>query len=376
MSTRIPAVFMRGGTSKGLVFLRSDLPEDRSEWDALFLSAMGSPDPYGRQLDGMGGGVSSLSKVCVVGPPSRPDADVDYTFAQVSVTGAKVDYSSNCGNMSSAIGPFSLMKGLVRADGAEVVVRIHNTNTGKVIHASFSSGASASQGKPMDIPGVSRAGLPIRLDFLSPGGATTGRLLPTGRECDTLAIPGIGDVEVSMVDAANACVFIDAATLGLDGTEMPAALSERPDLLHTLETIRRHASVAMGVTASLEQAAERPVVPFLGIVSAPQASPSLAGMVVNADDVDLTVRMLANGLPHLALPVTASLCTAVSAGLEGTLVHRHARSRTDGPLRLGMPSGVLNVEAEVTRDAQERRALRGSFYRTARVLFDGFVHIV
>lgn len=372
---RIPAVFMRGGTSKGLIFLQSDLPQERDQWDEIFLSAMGSPDHYGRQLDGMGGGVSSLSKVCVVGPSSTPDADVDYTFAQVSVKDAKVDYSSNCGNMSSAIGPFSVMKQLVRADGPEIMVRIHNTNTGKIIHATFPSDASASEVAPMDIPGVSRAGLPIRLDFLNPGGASTGKLLPTGRPLEILSIPEIGDLEVSMVDAANACIFIDAAAVGLDGTELPEQLLAQPNLVHNLETIRRHASVAMGITASLSEAAERPVVPFLGIVSPAQKSLSLTGETVNADKVDLSIRMMANGMPHLALPVTASLCTAVAAALEGTLVHRYARPRGGPMLRLGMPSGVLNVEAVVTREGTQWHAQRGSFYRTARILFDGFLHI-
>src|SRR5690606_35771456 len=216
MSNTYKAVFARGGTSKALIFHRQDLPPDCACWDAIFLAAMGSPDAYGRQLDGMGGGISSLSKVCVVGPPTRPDADVDYTFAQVQVKEARVDYGGNCGNMSSAIGPFAVDEGLVAAGSGEATVRIHNTNTGKIIHSTFpvAHGRSVERGD-LVIPGVSGSGAPVRLDFLEPGGASTGRLLPTGRATDRLEVPGMGAVTVSLVDAANACVFLDAETLGL-----------------------------------------------------------------------------------------------------------------------------------------------------------------
>jgi 2-methylaconitate cis-trans-isomerase PrpF len=185
MQRSLRAVFMRGGTSKALMFHQSDLPTDRADWAPIFLAAMGSPDPNGRQLDGMGGGISSLSKVCVIGPPSRPDADVDYTFAQIAVSSALVDYAANCGNMSSAVGPFALDEGLVPAPaGAEAVVRIHNTNTGKIIVSRFpaESGKAATDGA-LALDGVSGTGAPIRLDFHDPGGARTG-LLPTGRAVD------------------------------------------------------------------------------------------------------------------------------------------------------------------------------------------------
>src|SRR5687767_8030311 len=216
---KLPAVFMRGGTSKALMLHLRDLPADRPAWDAIFLTAMGSPDPHGRQLNGMGGGVSSLSKVCVLGPPSRPDADLDYTFAQVLVTEARVDYSGNCGNMSSAVGPFAVEEGIVPAGDGERLVRIHNTNTKKIINATFrvKDGRAVVEGE-LEIPGVAGTGSPVRLDFLEPGGAVTGKLLPTGKPRDVLEIPGIGKVEASMVDAANPCVFLAAESLGLKGT--------------------------------------------------------------------------------------------------------------------------------------------------------------
>lgn len=372
---RLPAVFMRGGTSKALVFHARDLPADRAAWASLFLAAMGSPDPNGRQLDGMGGGVTSVSKVCVVGPPSRPDADVDYTFAQVQVGAPEVDYSGNCGNMSSAIGPFAVDEGLVQAPGDEALVRIHNTNTGKIIVATFpmAQGRAAVEGD-LAIPGVAGCGASVRLDFLAPGGATTGRLLPTGRPCDTLCVAGLGEVQASMVDAANACVFVGAEALGLSGVESPAALQADAAALRTLAAIREAASVAMGITADVEAARARRLTPFVVMVSPPQHAPTGAGAQVRAEEVDLTVRAISSGQPHRALPLTVSLCTAVAARIAGSVVRAHAREPAAWPLRLGMPSGVLTVDAQVASADGVWTAERGMFYRTARRLFDGHVY--
>src|ERR1700761_5575836 len=237
--TKIRATFMRGGTSKAIVFNRQDLPADPAHWDPIFLAVMGSPDPNGRQLDGMGGGLSSLSKVCVVGPSTRPDADIDYTFGQVSVKTAAVDYSANCGNMSSAMGPFAVGEGLAEAPvNGDAVVRIHNTNTGKIIVARFpvNDGEVETEGD-MAIDGVGGRGAPVRLEFIDPGGTRTGRLLPTGRPRDSLEIPGLGTVEVSLVDAANPCVFVAATALGKQGNEMPDALEGDPVFLGRMEAI-------------------------------------------------------------------------------------------------------------------------------------------
>ena len=223
---KIPAVFMRGGTSNAIVLHARDLPRDRAQWDEIFLAAIGSPDPYGRQLDGMGGGVSSLSKVCVVGPPTRPDADIDYTFAQVQVKEAKVDYSGNCGNMSSAMGPFAVDEGLVKASGKEALVRIHNTNTKKIIHARFAldDGLSAVDGE-LAIPGVSGTGSPVQARI------PRARAVRPPASCCRRAMSSIRSTcrasarsRASMVDAANACCFLNAADLGLTGIEMPEAL--------------------------------------------------------------------------------------------------------------------------------------------------------
>src|ERR1019366_8420717 len=372
---KFPAVFMRGGTSKAIMFHARDLPAERAEWDAIFLSAMGSPDPHGRQLDGMGGGISSLSKVCVIAPSQREDADIDYTFAQVQVKEARVDYGANCGNMSSAVGPFAVEEGLVPAAEGDATVRIFNTNTRKIIHSTFGvrAGRAVVEGA-LAIPGVAGTGAPIRLDFIDPGGATTGRLLPSGHALDVLDIPGGGRIEVSMVDAANACAFVAAAALGLTGIEMPEELERDTAVLEKLAAIRRHASVAMGIARTLDEARARSAVPFIGFVSTAQDALTLAREQLAATAADLTIRMLSNGQPHRALPLTASLCAAVAARIEGSVVWKAARRDAGEMLRLAMPSGVLTVGAEVRQGDAGCQAVRGSFYRTARRLFEGYVY--
>ena len=372
---KLRAVFMRGGTSNAIVFRAQDLPRERARWDAIFLAAIGSPDPNGRQLDGMGGGVSSLSKVCVVGPPSRPDADVDYTFAQVAVADAVVDYSANCGNMSSAMGPFAVDEGLVPASGDTAVVRIHNTNTNKIIVARFplDDGLAAVDGE-LALPGVAGPGAPIRLEFLDPGGAVTGKLLPTGAAAETLEALGLGRLTVSLVDAANPCVFVPAEALGASGTEMPDALSADRDLLDKLEAIRRAASVRMGIAATPEQAGRVASVPMVALISGPRAAKTLSGESMAAADMDVTVRMLSMGQPHRAVPLTGPLCLAVAARIEGSVVNRAARP-TAAPgddIRIAQPSGLTVVAAEV-RDEGGWVADSAVVYRTARRLMEGAV---
>lgn len=372
----IPAVFMRGGTSKAIMFHRRDLPE-QAAWDPIFLGALGSPDPHGRQLDGMGGGLSSLSKICVLSPSDRADADVDYTFAQVQIREAAVDYRGNCGNMSSAVGPFAVDEGLVHPNADQAIVRIFNTNTQRIIRASFPlrDGRAETDGT-LAIPGVAGTGAPVRLDFLAPGGATTGTLLPTGRVTDILDVPGVGRIEVSLVDAANACVFVRAADLGLTGRELPDALDANTALLERMQRIRRAASVAMGIAGDEQQAAGIAAVPIIGCVAPAMDASTLSGAPLAASEVDLTARFLSNGQPHRALPLTASLCTAVAARIDGTLAHQAMGAGGGGAIRIGMPSGILTVDADVGRDATGAwEARSGAFYRTARRLFDGRVWV-
>jgi hypothetical protein len=371
----IPAVFMRGGTSKAIMFHARDLPADRAAWEALFTAAMGSPDPYGRQLDGMGGGVSSLSKVCVLAPSERQDADIDYTFAQVQIRERRVDYKSNCGNMSSAVGPFAVDEGLVRASGDSATVRIFNTNTRKIIRATFPlDGEQARYDGDLVIPGVAGTGAAVRLDFVEPGGAATGKLLPSGKTVDRLEVPGVGPLDASLVDAANPAVFLRAADIGLAGTELPDQIEADPKIMQLIDDIRVQGAMRMGFAGDV-QAARAISMPFMAFVSPRADARTLTGETVRAAEVDLTVRVVSSGQVHRALPVTISLCTAVAARISGTLV-AEALSKTAGEtLRLGMPSGVLTVDADVACEGGVWIARAGSFYRTARRLFDGRVWV-
>jgi 2-methylaconitate cis-trans-isomerase PrpF len=279
--------------------------------------------------------------------------------------------------MSSAIGPFAVDEGLVPApaDG-QAVVRIHNTNTRKVIRSTFPvQGGRSVEAGSLAIPGVDGTGAPVRLDFLSPGGASTGRLLPSEAVSQTLQVPGRGAVTASLVDAANACVFVAASELGLIGSESPDDLAGRPGILKLLSDLRLAGSVAMGIAPTLEAAAAIRMIPLIAIVSAPQDTRTLDGQVIPAGDADLVVRMISNGQPHRALPLTGALCTAVAMQVEDTVPSRLARPGRDaGALRIAMPSGVLTVAASVEHGALGWHAAHGSFFRTTRRLFDGFVH--
>lgn len=372
---KLPAVFMRGGTSKAVMFRQEDLPADRSLWEAIFTAVMGSPDPNGRQLDGMGGGLSSLSKICVIGPPSRPDADVDYTFVQISVDEALADYSGNCGNMSSAVGPFAIEEGIVaRPQDSEATVRIHNTNTSKIIVARFPvvDGLLAADGDFV-LDGVAGTAAPIRLEFLDPGGAKTGKLLPTGAATDMLDVPGLGPVEVSCIDAANPAVFVAAESIGMTGVELPTALDRDPLFLERMEAIRLAASVAMGIAPDLAAAARIPSIPKVAMICAPKDAPTLSGQPLAAADMDIGIRMISVGQPHRAVPITGAVCLAVAARVPGSLPHRLCSSAS-GPIRIGHASGTIMVDALVETGADGMlRADHGAVFRSARRLFEGHV---
>jgi 2-methylaconitate cis-trans-isomerase PrpF len=354
---------------------RSDaLPADQAEWTPLLLAAMGSPDPYRRQLNGMGGGSSSLSKVCVVGPPSVGQADVDFTFAQVQIDRALVDYSGTCGNMTTAVAPFALDAGMLRRSNGDTAVLIHNTNTHKLISARFEvrDGLAVEAGD-FAIPGVAGTGAPVRLDFLDPGGSGGGELLPTGSAIDRLPTP-VGTFRASMVDAANPCVFVQAAELSLSGNERPAELATRGPLLERLEAIRRAASVAMGLTPSLEAAGQRPHTPLIGILGSPETYLAEDGSTIDGNDYDLSARFISNGQPHRAIPGTGLLCLSVAARLTAsaaqTLLRAEGRS-----LRFGTPAGVVVGDARVEAGRAGWRAVSAATTRTFRRLFAGEVFL-
>ena len=363
----LPAVFMRGGTSKGLFFHHRDLPAERSEWDALFLAALGSPDPHGRQLDGMGGGISSLSKVVVVNPSERPGVDLDYLFGQVAVERARVDYRSNCGNLSAAVGPFAVDEGLVQAADGMAALTLHNRNLGQTIETRFAvaKGRAVVEGETV-LDGVAGRGAPIHLSFLEPGGAVTGRLLPTGRARDVLGVPGAGPIEATLIDASTALVIVRADALGLSGVELPDAIEAAPALAQRLEAIRRAGAAAMGLAPETES------VPKVGFVAPPADAPTLSGEPLKADTVDLTARAISMGRPHRALPLTAALAFAAAARIPGTLAAEAARPAGGSPVRLGHPSGVAEVAVDLAAAAPPRLA-RLTVTRTARRLMEGRV---
>ena len=378
---KIRAVYMRGGTSRCLVFHARDLPAPGRERDAVLLAALGSPDPYGRQLDGLGGGISSLSKACIVGPPTLPGADVDYTFAQVEVKKASVDYNGNCGNCSSSIGPFAIDEGLVPAREGETLVRIHNTNTRKLIvaHVPVEDGEAATRGD-FELAGVAGLGARIALDFVEPGGAGTGRLLPTGRARDVVA-----GVEVSCIDATNAVVFVRARDLGVSGTELPAAVDADHELMARLEKLRVEAAARMGMPESA-------AVPKVAFVAPATDYTSLDGARYGGGDYDVLARAISMGNCHRAFPLTAAMCLAVAARVEGSLIHEaasaaathlepatHASSRASATrsndIRLGHPSGVLPLDAAVSLKDGAPWAERVTVYRTARRLMEGWIRV-
>jgi len=360
---KIRAVYMRGGTSRCLVFHQDDLPPAGAARDRVLSAALGSPDSYGRQLDGLGGGISSLSKACIIGPPTLPGADVDYTFAQVDIRSPVVDYKGNCGNCSSAVGPFAIDERLVKAADGKTIVRIHNTNTKKLIvaHVPVRDGDAVVDGD-FELAGVAGRGARITLDFLEPGGAGTGRLLPTGN-----AREPIDGVDASLVDATNPMVFVRAEDLGLTGTETPAEIDGDRALAARLEAIRVEAGKRMGVPGSA-------AVPKIAMVAPPAPFTALDGAHYKGDAVDIVARVISMGTCHRASPLTTAMCLAVAARIDGTVV-RECAGDAAGDLRLGHPSGVLPIDAGVKLRDGAPWAERVTVYRTARRLMEGFVRI-
>jgi len=367
---RIPAVFVRGGSSKGVVFHARHLPHEASDRDRILLAVLGSPDPFGRQLNGMGGGISSLSKAAIVSPSSRDDADVDYTFAQVAVDRPVVDYGSNCGNLASAIGPFAIDEGLVSVQGPEALVRIFNTNTSKIIHARFDvkDGQAAETGEFV-IPGVAGGGARIRLDFLNPGGAATKAFLPSGLVMDQLEIPGVGRLHVTLADATNPVVFVDARVLGLTLVESPEQIDANEGLMRTLDAIRRAGGVKMGLGATSESVSLAN--PKVALVAPATDFRAIDGSTVAAAEYDVAIRIVSMEKTHKAVTLTGAMCLAAACKVTGSIPHSLARPSTD--VRIGNPSGVLPVGAVVEQTASGWEARHATVYRTARRLMEGFV---
>jgi len=375
---RIPCVLMRGGTSRALFVMRNHLPADPVLRDRVILRMYGSPDV--RQIDGIGGADPLTSKLAIIGPPTRPDADVDYTFAQVSIDRPFVDYAGNCGNISSAVGPFAIDEGLVDAVEPITRVRIHQTNTRCILVAEVPVvGRRAAVEGDYRIDGVPGTGARIRLDFSDTAGAISGHLLPTGSPVDRLTVPELGPVEVSVIDAGTPTVFVRAADLGLKGTERPDEIEADRALNERIEYIRGTAALWLRLVEDWTQAANQtPYLPFFALVRAPADYLDLSmARQVRREEVDLIARLLFMRRVHKAYPVTGAVATGAAARIPGTVVHdvlrEEARERAE--IRIGHPSGVLEVEVQVQRQTGEYRLTRAVISRTARRILEGYIFV-
>lgn len=367
---------VRGGTSKGIFIMKNELPKDPAERDEVICAIYGSPDL--RQIDGLGGADVLTSKLAIISPPSRPDADVDYTFGQVSFETKFVDYGGNCGNISAAVGPFVIDEGFVEAVEPVTTVRIHLTNSNNILVAEVpvKNGKACVEGD-YSIDGVPGTGAKITLDWSDTAGAITGKLLPTGNAKDVISVDG-KDYEVSLVDAGNPLVFIHANSLGMSGTESPNEIEANKDLMATIEKIRGRATVILGLVKTPEEAAiKSPYAPFFAIVSSPADYTSISGEKVNAEEVDIVSRLLFMLRMHKTYPVTGTVCTGAAVRIPGSVAWEVLRkeAKTRQSVNIGHPGGVISVEAEAEVISGEVKLKRIGVYRTARRIMDGYVYV-
>ncbi|MHC1654212.1 2-methylaconitate cis-trans isomerase PrpF [Stenotrophomonas maltophilia] len=382
---RIPATYMRGGTSKGVFFRLQDLPEAAqapgAARDALLMRVIGSPDPYGKQTDGMGGATSSTSKCVILSAASVPDHDVDYLYGQVSIDTAFVDWSGNCGNLSTAVGPFAIANGLI--DPARVprdglcTVRIWQANIGKTIiaHVPMRDGEVQEIGD-FELDGVTFPAAEIQLEFIDPSDdGDAGAMFPTGNLVDTLDVPGVGRFEVTMITAGIPTIFLNAADLGYAGTELQPAINEDRAALQTFETIRAHGALRMGLISKLEDAATRQHTPKVAFVAPAQDYVSSSGKSIPASAIDLHARALSMGKLHHAMMGTAAVAIGTAAAIPGTLVNRAAGGGEREAVTFGHPSGTLRVGAQAVLVDGQWTVTKAIMSRSARVLMEGKVRV-
>lgn len=388
---KIPATYIRGGTSKGVFFRLQDLPAAAqvagAARDALLLRVIGSPDPYGKQIDGMGGATSSTSKTVILSKSTRPEHDVDYLFGQVSIDTAFVDWSGNCGNLSAAVGSFAISNGLVDAsriplDGM-ATVRIWQANISKTIiaHVPITGGAVQETGD-FELDGVTFPAAEVQLEFLNPAAdedGAGGSMFPTGNLVDDLEVPGVGTLQVTMINAGIPTIFVNAEAIGYTGTELQDAINGDPKALAMFETIRAHGALRMGLIKHVDEAAKRQHTPKVAFVAKPAGYVSSSGKQVAASDIDLLVRALSMGKLHHAMMGTAAVAIGTAAAIPGTLVNlaagggAHSAQKT--AVRFGHPSGTLRVGAEATQVNGEWSVTKAIMSRSARVLMEGWVRV-
>ena len=384
---KVPAVYMRGGTSKGVFFRLQDLPEAAqvpgAARDALLLRVIGSPDPYGKQIDGMGGATSSTSKTVIIAKSTRPDHDVDYLFGQVSIDQPFIDWTGNCGNLSAAVGPFAIANGLVDAariprDGF-ATVRIWQANIGKTIiaHVPMTGGAVQETGE-FELDGVTFPAAEVALEFIDPAAdedGAGGAMFPTGRLVDDLDVPGIGTLKATMINAGIPTIFVDAEAIGYKGTELQAAINGDDKALTMFETIRAYGALRMGLVERIEDIAKRQHTPKIAFVAKPADYVASSGKTVRAGDVDLLVRAMSMGKLHHAMMGTAAVEIGTAAAIPGTLVNLAAGGGEREAVRFGHPSGTLRVGAQAALVDGQWVVKKALMSRSARVLMEGWVRV-
>ncbi len=380
---KVPATYIRGGTSKGVFFNLSDLPEAAqvpgTARDHLLLRVIGSPDPYGKQTDGMGGATSSTSKTVILSKSSQPDHDVDYLFGQVSIDKPFVDWSGNCGNLTAAVGAFAISQGLVDAEripqNGIAVVRIWQANIGKTIVANVPmTNAEVQETGDFELDGVTFPAAEVQVEFISPVDATDA-MFPTGNLVDDLEVPGIGTFKATMINAGIPTVFLNAADIGYTGTELQDAINGDPEALARFETIRSYGALRMGLISRVDEAAGRQHTPKVAFCSPAQAYVSSSGKQINSADIDLNVRALSMGKLHHAMMGTAAVAIGTAAAIPGTLVNLAAGGGDRGSVTFGHPSGTLKVGAEACQNDGDWSVNKVVMSRSARVLMEGWVRV-
>ncbi|MCH4880377.1 2-methylaconitate cis-trans isomerase PrpF [Pseudomonas sp. TMW22090] len=384
---KIPATYMRGGTSKGVFFSLKDLPEAAQApgpaRDALLLRVIGSPDPYDKQIDGMGGATSSTSKTVILSKSTKADHDVDYLFGQVSIDKPFVDWSGNCGNLSAAVGSFAISNGLVDASrvphNGVAVVRVWQANIGKTIIARVPiTHGEVQETGDFELDGVTFPAAEVQVEFLDPAAEEEGgggSMFPTGNLVDDLEVPGVGTFKATMINAGIPTIFVNAQDIGYTGTELQGAINGDPKALAMFETIRAYGALRMGLIKNLDEAATRQHTPKVAFVAAPADYVASSGKAIKTEDVDLLVRALSMGKLHHAMMGTAAVAIGTAAAISGTLVNLAAGGTERNAVRFGHPSGTLRVGAEASLVDGEWTVKKAIMSRSARVLMEGFVRV-
>jgi probable AcnD-accessory protein PrpF len=384
---KVPATYMRGGTSKGVFFRLQDLPKDAqvpgAARDAFLMRVIGSPDPYGKQTDGMGAATSSTSKTVILSTSTRPDHDIDYLFGQVSIDKPFIDWSGNCGNLSSAVGPFAISNGLIDASripkNGIVTVRVWQANIGKTIiaHVPMTNGAVQETGD-FELDGVTFPAAEVQLEFMDPAAeeeGAGGSMFPTGNLIDDLEVPGVGTLKATMINAGIPTIFVDAAAVGCTGTELQDDINGDPEKLAMFEKIRAYGALRMGLIKHLDEAAKRQHTPKVAFVAKPIDYVSSSGKAVAASDVNVLVRALSMGKLHHAMMGTVAVSISAAAAIPGTTVNLAAGGGKRDAVRFGHPSGALRVGAEAAMVDGEWKVTKAIMSRSARVLMEGWVRV-